>query len=233
MLPLIAERQRSDWLEQIQRWKRDFPLGYARHNGVIKPQAAIENICEATGGGAIVATDVGQHQMWAAQFYRFSKPRSFLTSGGLGTMGFGLPAAIGAQFGRPGETVWLIAGDGSLQMNIQELSTAVANRLPIKIALMNNGYLGMVRQWQELFFDRRYASTGLADGNPDFVRLAEAFGARGIAVERSGDVASAVAEAMRIDDGPVLLDFRIAPEENVFPMVPAGEPIDRMLTGMA
>ena len=171
--------------------------------------------------------------MWAAQYFLYTKPRSFLSSGGLGTMGFGLPAAIGAQFGRPGETVFVIAGDGSIQMNIQEMATAVYNKLPVKIALLNNGYLGMVRQWQELFFGKRYSHTYLAPGNPDFVKLAEAYGAVGMLVDAADQVRPALEEAMKVDDRPVLIDFRVDPEENVFPMVPTGQAIDRMLSGMA
>ena len=230
---LVEPRERTEWLEQVERWKRDFPLRYSSQNGCVMPQAVIEQIGEITANRAVVCTDVGQHQMWAAQFYTYDAPRGFLSSGGLGTMGFGLPAAIGAQFGRPGETVFVISGDGSLQMNIQEMATAVQHRLPIKIALLNNGYLGMVRQWQELFFERRYASTELAAGNPDFVALARAYGAEGIRVEEPGQVRPALEEAMAVSDRPVLIDFHTAPEENVYPMVPAGKAIDQMLGGMA
>jgi len=233
MLKYVEHRERREWHQCINKWKREHPLTYNNEPGILKPQYVVEQICEATEGQAIIVTDVGQCQMWAAQYYRFSRPRNFLSSGGLGTMGFGLPAAIGAQFARPTETVFVIAGDGSLQMNIQELSTAVGNRLPIKIALLNNGYLGMVRQWQELFFNRRYSHTRLADANPDFVKVAEGYGAVGIVAERPEEVRPAIQRAMEVQDKPVLLDFRIAPEENVFPMVPAGQAIDRMLGGMA
>jgi acetolactate synthase-1/2/3 large subunit len=233
LLDLVEHRERSEWLQQIARWKQEFPLSYARNNGAVMPQNVIEEISALTAGRAVICTDVGQHQMWTAQYYTFEAPRTFLSSGGLGTMGFGLPAAIGAQFGRPGETVFVITGDGSLQMNIQEMATAVSHRLPIKIALLNNGYLGLVRQWQELFFDRRYASTRLAGSNPDFVALARAYGAVGISVEEPGQVRPALEEAMAVDDRPVLMDFHTAPEENVFPMVPAGQTIDRMISGMA
>ncbi len=200
---------------------------------MVKPQAVVEEIYNVTGGETVICTDVGQNQMWAAQYFKYTKPRTFLTSGGLGTMGFGLPAAIGAQFGRPGETVFVISGDGSIQMNMQEMATAVYNKLPVKIALLNNGYLGMVRQWQELFFGKRYSHTHLAPGNPDFVKLAEAFGGVGIRVDAADQVRPALERAMEVTDGPVLIDFRVDPEENVFPMVPAGQAIDRMLSGMA
>jgi len=229
----VEHRERIEWFQRIQQWKDEFPLTYNRDAGVVKPQAVVEAIDKVTNGKAIVATDVGQCQMWAAQYYRYTEPRTFLTSGGLGTMGYGLPAAIGAQFGCPDRTVFVVAGDGSLQMNIQEMATAVVNKLPIKIALLNNGYLGMVRQWQELFFDRRYSHTQLAEGNPNFVKLAEAFGARGICVDHPDQIEPAMEEAMSITDGPVLMDFRVDPEENVFPMVPAGQAIDRMISGMA
>jgi acetolactate synthase-1/2/3 large subunit len=229
---MIEPADRREWLDRIAGWKRDFPLSYGNQNGVVKPQAVIEEIYRISAGEAIVTTDVGQHQMWAAHHYQYTEPRTFLTSGGLGTMGYGLPAAMGAQFGRPGSTVFLITGDGSFQMNTQEMATAVHHGLPIKIALLNNGYLGMVRQWQELFYDRRYSGTHL-EGNPDFVRLAEAYGAAALAVDRPDEVRPALEESMTINDRPVLIDFHTAPEENVFPMVPAGEAIHRMLSGMA
>ena len=176
-------------------------------------------------------TEVGQHQMWAAQWFTHTKPRHFISSGGLGTMGFGFPAAIGAQIGRPEATVFDISGDGSFQMNIQELATASANNVPVKVAILNNGFLGMVRQWQELFYKRRYSSTVL-NGNPDFVKVAEAYGVKGIRVTEPEKVRQAIDEAIA-HPGPVVLDFIVCPEENVFPMVPAGEAIDRMIGGMA
>ena len=233
LLPLLEYRERKAWIDQVAAWKKEFPLTYDRDAASVKPQFVVEQVCEVTKGEAIIVTDVGQCQMWGAQYYRYTKPRSFLSSGGLGTMGYGLPAAIGAQFARPDDVVFVIAGDGSLQMNIQELSTAVGNKIPIKIALLNNGYLGMVRQWQELFFNRRYSSTRLADANPDFVKVAEAYGAVGISVSAKEQVRPALESAMQVSDKPVLLDFRIDPEENVFPMVPSGRAIDQMIGGMA
>ncbi len=233
MTKLAVFKERKDWMDKIADWKERFPLTYDKNNDHVKPQYIMEQIHEVTDGKAIIATDVGQCQMWAAQFYTYTEPRTFLSSGGLGTMGYGLPAGIGAQIGCPDKDVFVIAGDGSLQMNIQELSTAVIEKLPIKIALLNNGYLGMVRQWQELFFGKRYSHTLLENGNPDFCKLAEAYNCVGIKVDKKDQVREALDSAMKVDDRPVLIDFRIDPEENVYPMVPAGEAIDRMLSGMA
>jgi acetolactate synthase-1/2/3 large subunit len=207
-----------------------YPLEYERAEGVLKPQYVVEQICELTRGEAIVTTDVGQNQMWAAQYYRCRRPRSFISSGGLGTMGFGLPAAIGAQIGRPGETVVDIAGDGSLQMTVQELATVAQYGLPIKICLLNNGYLGMVRQWQELFYEHRYSQVDISQGGPDFVKLAEAYGIAARRVTRPEEVRSALETALS-DPGPYLLDFVVHREENVFPMVPPGGSLDQMLGG--
>lgn len=223
--------ERKEWLEQINVWKNKHPLVYSDSENRIKPQFIIEQICEAVGDDAIITTDVGQHQMWSSQYFTFKKPRTFLTSGGLGTMGFGFPAAIGAQLGFPGKKVVCISGDGSFQMNLQELSTAVNYKIPVKIAILNNGYLGMVRQWQDLFYNKRYSNT-LLSGNPDFVKLAEAYGAAGFLIERKEDVRSVLEKALKID-GPVVMDFRTVQEENVYPMVPAGEAIHRMIDGMA
>jgi len=219
----VSHVERKEWFERIADWKKRYPSLYDNTSDVVKPQYVVEQICEATKGEAIVTTEVGQNQMWAAQYYTYTNPRSFLSSGGLGTMGFGFPAAIGAQLGCPDKIVIAIAGDGSFQMNIQELSTAVKYNLPVKVAILNNGYLGMVRQWQELFYDKRYAHT-LLDGNPDFVQVAKAYGADGFLVTDKKDVRPIIEKALSID-GPVVIDFRVDPEENVFPMIPAGQAV--------
>jgi acetolactate synthase-1/2/3 large subunit len=230
LVKLVQFVERPEWLRTLAEWKQKHPLTYAQESGsggTLKPQFVVQQIREATKGDAIICTEVGQNQMWAAQWYTYTKPRTFISSGGLGTMGFGFPAAIGAQVACPDKVVVDIAGDGSFQMNIQELATAAHNRIPVKVALLNNGYLGMVRQWQELFFNRRYSCTVLSDGNPDFVKVAEAYGAKGIRVEHSDQVRPALDDALATP-GPVILDFRIDPGENVYPMVPAGEAIHRM-----
>ena len=222
-------RDHAEWLAKIGAWKTKHPLVYKP--GGLKPQYIIQQICEISRCEAILCTEVGQNQMWAAQWYTHRHPRHFITSGGLGTMGFGFPAAIGAQVGRPDALVVDVAGDGSIQMNIQELATAVHNKLPVKICILNNGYLGMVRQWQELFYESRYSGTVL-DGNPDFVRLAEAYGAKGLRVTKTDEVRPALEKAFA-DPHVWVLDFMVDREENVFPMVPVGEAIDRMIGGMA
>ena len=219
-----------EWHKKIEAWKKKFPLTYKK-DSKLRPQYVVEEIYNITKGEAIITTEVGQNQMWAAQFYKFDKPRQFISSGGLGTMGYGFPAAIGAQMGCPKKVVFDIAGDGSIQMNIQELTTAVSNKLPVKVAILNNGYLGMVRQWQELFYKKRYAHTKL-ECSPDFVKLAEAYGAKGMRITKKEDVKKAIKDALNIDK-PVLMDFRVEPEENVFPMVPAGQPINKMIGALA
>lgn len=221
-----ARTETEEWSAKIREWKDKYPLRY-HHNGKIKPQFVIEQIYEVTGGNAIIATEVGQNQMWAAQFYTFTKPRTFISSGGLGTMGFGLPAAIGAQIGKPGETVFNIAGDGSIQMNIQELATAADYKLPLKVAILNNNYLGMVRQWQDIFYNGRLAYSNIS--GPDYVKLAEAYGAVGMQVTRPEDVRRALQKAMQVEDRPVLIDFLVDRKENVFPMIPPEGTISKML----
>ncbi|HTY14015.1 MAG TPA: biosynthetic-type acetolactate synthase large subunit [Candidatus Omnitrophota bacterium] len=218
----------KDWIDQVEQWKGKYPLSYKKTDG-LKPQMIIEAFCEITKGKeTIVVTEVGQNQMWSAQYFKFEKPRSWISSGGLGTMGFGLPAANGAQFGRPNAIVADFAGDGSIQMNIQELTTAVNNKLPIKIYVLDNSYLGMVRQWQELLYQRHYSHTDL-DNNPDLVRIAEAYGCAARRVERAEDVKEALEWSLTIKDRPVLIDFVIAREENVFPFVPPGQAINEMI----
>ncbi|MDK2888424.1 acetolactate synthase, large subunit [Desulfofundulus australicus DSM 11792] len=229
VLSALIERLKAKlpgaWQEKIQTWKKEYPITY-EENGRLKPQQVIREIYRVTKGQARITTEVGQHQMWAAHYYTYTRPRTFISSGGLGTMGFGLPAAIGVQVACPGETVFDIAGDGSIQMNIQELATAVNYDLPVKVAILDNGYLGMVRQWQELFYNRRYSYSELV--NPDFVKLAEAYGAEGIRVEKPADVRPALEQALATSK-PVLIDFIIEREENVLPFVPPGESLDRML----
>ncbi len=215
------------WYEKIEEWKGKDKLAY-NQNLRIKPQFVVEKIYQLTKGEAIISSEVGQNQMWTAQYYRFDHPRTFLTSGGLGTMGYGFPAAIGAQVAFPDRLVIDIAGDGSIQMNIQELATAVQHRLPVKVAILNNGYLGMVRQWQGLFYEKKYVLTEIGQWNPDFVKLAEAYGAVGLRATRPEEVEPVIREALRTPL-PVLMDFVVEPEEDVYPMVPAGEPITKML----
>jgi acetolactate synthase-1/2/3 large subunit len=218
--------RRQKWLDQIQEWKSTKPLAYTQED-IIKPQYVVEKLYQLTNGQAIITTEVGQNQMWAAQYYHFDQPGHFITSGGLGCMGFGLPAAIGAQVACPDKLVVDVAGDGSIQMNIQEMATAVQCCLPVKVVILNNGYLGMVRQWQELFYEKRYACTGM-DFAPDFVKLAEAYGAIGLRASKPEEVEPVLSEGLSAKK-PVIMDFVVEQEENVYPMVPAGAPITEML----
>jgi len=223
-------KKRESWHQKIREWKKKYPLKYEL-GGDLKPQYVVEMIYKMTKGEAIITTEVGQNQMWAAQFYEYTEPRTFISSGGLGTMGYGFPASIGAQIGRPEKIVFDIAGDGSFQMNIQELATAVNYKVPVKIAILNNGYLGMVRQWQQLFYESRYSQVNL-EGHPDFVKVAQAYEIEGIRVTKPEQVEPALKKALNIA-GPVILDFRVSREENVFPMVPAGAALNQIIEGLA
>ncbi len=217
---------RRSWLDTVNTWEKEHPLTYVWSDTVIKPQFVVEKLYELTKGEAYITTEVGQNQMWAAQFYKFKRPRQLMTSGGLGVMGYGFPAAMGVQVARPEATVIDIAGDGSIQMNIQELITVVDNDLPVKIAILNNTFLGMVRQWQQLFYDRRYSATPMTA--PDFVKLAEAYGAVGLRATKPEEVVPVIQEALNTPR-PVIMDFRVEPEECVMPMVPAGKAMHEML----
>jgi len=223
---LVESRRNLGWFEQLDTWRKEHPSNYIRESEGILPQYVVKKIYEVTKGNAIITTGVGQNQMWAAQHYLYDKPNTFVSSGGLGTMGFGMPAAIGAKIGCPDETVWCIDGDGSFQMTIQELATIAQERIAVKIAILNNGFLGMVRQWQEMFYEKRYVATPLS--GPDFVKIAEAYGISGVQVKNKIDVTPAIEKAMA-EDGPFLVDFRVEPEENVYPMVPPGEDINAMV----
>jgi acetolactate synthase-1/2/3 large subunit len=211
---------RAPWLKQIDEWKRSHPLTYKQDSKIAKPQFVIERLFELTKHDAIVATDVGQHQMFAAQYFKGTKPRTWLTSGGLGTMGFGFPAALGAQKAFPEKLVLCITSEGSFQMNLQEMATAVEHKLPVKIVLLNNGFHGMVRQWQDLFYEGRYSASYLGK-LPDFVKLAEAYNVLGLRAEKPREVESVLKEGLK-HKGPVLMDIHIDPFENCYPMIPAG-----------
>jgi acetolactate synthase-1/2/3 large subunit len=228
LLPLIKPATHAEWIATIDEWRADTRARDIlwKETDQLLPQYVVRSIWEATKGEALMVSDVGQNQMWEAQYYLHRRPRSLITSGGLGTMGYGLPAAMGAAIGCPDANVWVVAGDGGFQMTSQELATVVQESLPIKIAILNNGYLGMVRQWQEFFFNKNYAGTPIL--GPDFARLAEAYGVPGITVTERGQVVDAIQRAMSTP-GPVLIDFQIEREQNVFPMVPVGKPIDEMI----
>jgi len=233
LIELLKEIKKApntlEWLKTVEGWKKKYPLAY-KNDSKLRPQYVVEQIYEVTEGDAIITTEVGQNQMWAAQWYKYTAPRTFISSGGLGTMGFGLPAAMGVKVGCPERTVFDIAGDGSIQMNIQELGTCIANKINVKVAILNNGYLGMVRQWQELFYKRRYSQVNIT--SPDFVKLAESYGAVGIRVTKKEEVRAALEKAIAVEN-TVLIDFKVEPEENVFPMVPAGQAINQFIGGLA
>jgi acetolactate synthase-1/2/3 large subunit len=225
---LVKKLDLSEWRQQIDEWKKKHPLKYDQSSQVIRQQYVIDQIGELTHHEAVITTGVGQHQMWTAQWYGFRHPRSMITSGGLGTMGYGFPAAIGAKLGRPKETVFCIDGDGSFQMTMCELATAVYYKVPVKCVIMDNAHHGMVRQWQELFYNRRYSGSQLGPSNPDFVKIAEGFGALGIRVEERDQVVPALKRALEFE-GSVILHMVVAPEDNVYPMVPAGHALDQVL----
>ena len=226
--PRIDSQSVPAWIETLDGYKKKYPLTYRKQGG-LRMQQVLDEIYTLTKGDAIVTTDVGQHQMWAAQFYRNRESWKWISSGGAGTMGFGFPAAIGAQFAHPDQTVVAVCGDGGFQMTLCELATAVIHKLPIKILVLNNHYLGMVRQWQELFFDNRESGVNLV-GNPDFAKLAESYGAKGITIKRGADVEKRLQEALDYNEGPVLVNAECVKADNVFPMIPAGAPLEEMLT---
>ncbi len=230
-LEKVEDDHNSEWLQAIERWKDEYPMRYGQSaDNRLMPQHVIEKIYDLTQGEAIITTEVGQNQMWTAHYYKFKNPRTLLTSGGLGTMGYGFPAAIGAQIACPDKKVIDIAGDGSIQMNIQELAVAVENKLPVIICILNNHFLGMVRQWQGLFYEKRYSYTDMSH-QPDFVKLAEAYGAVGIRVKEYSEVEPALKQALASTDKPVVIDFWVEREADVFPMVPSGTSLLNMLGG--
>jgi acetolactate synthase-1/2/3 large subunit len=217
------------WLTQCAEWRREFPLKYPKRGKSLRAQHVLDRLNDLTEGRALVTTDVGQHQMWAAQFVRTRENRTWLSSGGAGTMGYGFPAAIGAQFARPEAQVWAIVGDGGFQMTMCELATAAIHKLPVKVLIINNNYLGMVRQWQELFFAERYSGVYLDPDVPDYVKLAEAYGAVGLRADDPGEVDAVIEKAFSVEDRSVVIDFRVDPREMVFPMVPAGASNDDII----
>jgi len=227
LLPLVERLDTNDWVKQCTAWRKQYPLRYAKQGG-LRAQHVLDELDKLTRGKAIITTDVGQHQMWAAQFLRSTFNRSWISSGGAGTMGFGFPAAIGAQLGVPDKPVWAVVGDGGFQMTLCELATAALQKVPLKILIINNNYLGMVRQWQELFFDNRYSGVDMV-GNPDFVKLAEAYGVKAFRIRRSGDVKRILKAAAAYNEGPCLIEAEVVKEDNVFPMIPAGAAYRDML----
>ncbi len=227
LLPLVKKCDSADWLKEIGTWRKQYPLKYPKKGG-LRAQYVLDRLDKLGGRDCIITTDVGQHQMWAAQFCRTTKNRHWLSSGGAGTMGFGFPAAIGAAYASPGKKVWAICGDGGFQMTLAELATAFLSKLPVKVLIINNSYLGMIRQWQELFFDNRISGADL-EGNPDFVKLAQAYGVKAWRVKRAGDVDKVLKAAMAYDQGPCVVEAEVVKEDNVFPMIPAGAAVKDMI----
>ena len=227
LVPHVERQVHLEWLQTIDTLRAEHPSLNIRQTEELLPQYVLQQLSEVTQGEAIVVTGVGQHQMWAAQHYRFKEPNAWLTSGGLGAMGFEVPAALGAKVGRPDKTVWSIAGDGGFQMTMCDLATAVESQIAVKFAILNNGVLGMVHQWQEFFYDRDFFATEYT-GNPDFVKIAEAYGIKGIRVTDKAQVVGAIQEAMETP-GPVVVDFVVKPDEQVYPMIPAGESVKEMM----
>jgi acetolactate synthase-1/2/3 large subunit len=222
--------QLDEWWAQIRKWKEQCPLHYENKDGRLRSEYVISRISEKTKGEAVIVSDVGQHQMWITQYYKFTNPRSHISSGGLGTMGFSVPASIGAAFGIKDRPIISISGDGGFQMNMQELITAAYNKLPIKFFIINNSFLGMVRQWQELFHAEKYSFTDLSDSNPDFVKVGEAFGCKAFSTDKPEDVDYLLDEALAYDKGPVLIEFKVVKEDMVFPIIPAGKSIKEIMT---